>query len=85
LMLDTSAPIAWIVRRMSLDFSAPARIDDVLRVETMIAQVKPARILMEQQIFCADKLLVCANVEVALVNKQGRARRLPTGFISAFS
>jgi len=75
---------AWVVRRMSLDFAVPARIDDVLRVETKIDQVKPARILMGQQIWRGEKLLVSAHVEVALINEAGRPRRLPLAFIDKF-
>jgi len=75
---------AWIVRRMSLDFASPARIDDILHVETAIAQVKPARISMRQQILCKEKLLVTAQVEVALINAAGRPRRLPLAFLSKF-
>jgi len=75
---------AWIVRRMSLDFAYPARIDDILQVETKITQVKPARILMTQQILREGQLLVSAHVEVALVNASGRPRRLPLAFINKF-
>jgi len=75
---------AWIVRRMSLDFALPARIDDILRVETAIAQIKPARIIMTQKILREEQLLVSANVEVALINNAGRARRLPLAFMRRF-
>jgi len=86
LMLEAEqgAAFAWIVRRMSLDFVAPARIDDILRVETGVSQVKPARILMGQQIWRKGKLLVSAHVEVALINEAGRPRRLPLSFIHKF-
>jgi len=85
LMLEAEAgeASAWIVRRMSLDFAAPARIDDILQVKTEIAQIKPARILMDQQIWRGDKLLVSSHVEVALINAMGRPRRLPADFIDA--
>jgi len=70
---------------MTLDFVAPARIDDILSVETEIAQVKPARILMVQRIVRGGRLLVSAHLEVALINRDGRPRRLPLSFIEAFS
>jgi len=76
---------AWIVRRMTLDFTAPARIDDMLRVETAIAQIKPARILMTQRILREDRLLLGAHVEVALINRDGRPRRLPLAVIQSFA
>jgi len=87
LMVEAQAgeACAWIVRRMSLDFLASARIDDILCVETAIAQIKPARILMAQKIWRGERLLVKAQVEVALINMAGRPRRLPLGFIEKFA
>jgi len=76
---------AWIVRRMSLDFASPARIDDILQVVTRIDEVRPARVLMAQQIWREEKLLVSANVEVALINASGRPRRQFPKSVKRFS
>lgn len=79
-------PIVWIVRRMEIDFRAPARIDDLLLVETAVTEVSGARVLMQQKIqryIDADTkaergdVLIEAQVEAALINKQGRPRRMP--------
>jgi len=82
---EETQAFAWIVRRMTLDFVAPARIDDILSVETEITQVRPARILMAQRIVRGGRLLVGAHLEVALINRDGRPRRLPLALIETFT
>ncbi|GGA95976.1 tol-pal system-associated acyl-CoA thioesterase [Brucella endophytica] len=69
--------LLWIVRRMELDFCAPARIDDILTIETAIENISGARIHMRQRIMRDDTLLIEAKVEAALINMDGRPRRFP--------
>lgn len=76
--------IAFVVRHMDLDFRAPARMDDVLEIRTSTRRTQGARIFMEQQIFCDERLLINAIVTVAVINELGRARRLPDDFITLF-
>ena len=69
--------LVWVVRRMEIDFRSPARIDDVLTVETRVTEVAGARIRMAQRLSRGDSLLVEAVVEAAVVSPGGRPRRLP--------
>src|SRR5262245_38782708 len=55
--------IVWVVRRMEIDFRAPARIDDILTVETRTQAISGARIFMVQQIRRDDEVLIDAQVE----------------------
>lgn len=68
--------LAFAVRRMALEFLAPAAIDDVLLVETLPGSLSGARIRLAQSIRCNDRLVLAAEVEVALVGLDGRPRRL---------
>jgi acyl-CoA thioester hydrolase len=76
--------LAWVVRRMTIEFIASARIDDVLAIETQVGEISGARITMEQRILCKDALLINARVEAAVVNGEGRPRRFPKDWISRF-
>lgn len=76
--------LVWVVRRMEIDFRAPAHIDDILTVETRTESVSGARILMAQQLKRGDDLLVEARVEAAIISENGRPRRFPKEWISAF-
>ena len=76
--------LVWIIRRMEIDYKAPAKIDDILTIETRVLEISGARIVMGQEIFCDGKLLCSAKVEAALVNGEGRPRRFPAEWRSAF-
>jgi acyl-CoA thioester hydrolase len=67
---------AFVVRSMSIDFLAPARMNDLLEVETEPDEVKGASITLRQRVICGGDTLVEAQVRVAFVS-QGRARPIP--------
>ncbi len=71
----------FVVRAMSLDFLKPARMDDELIVETLIADLGGASIRMDQRILRQQDVLLAAKVKIALVT-EGRARRLPAGLLA---
>lgn len=79
-----SEKLVWIIRRMEIDYKAPAKIDDILSIETRTLEISGARIVMGQEIFCEGKLLCAAKVEAALVNGEGRPRRFPSDWLTAF-
>jgi acyl-CoA thioester hydrolase len=68
--------IFFVVRAMTIDFKRPARMDDLLAVETAILEVGAASLALGQKIWRDAELLVEARVTVAAV-ESGRARRLP--------
>jgi acyl-CoA thioester hydrolase len=76
--------IVWVVRRMEIDFRAPARIDDILIVETRTLEISGARIVMAQKLLRDGEVLVEARVEAAIVGGNGRPRRFPREWIAAF-
>ncbi|TDH35115.1 tol-pal system-associated acyl-CoA thioesterase [Pseudohoeflea suaedae] len=74
---DPAQAVAFVVRRMEIDFRAPARMDDMLTIRTWPAEVQGARMTFVQSIECEGRMLIEARVQVAVVNGAGRARRLP--------
>ena len=70
-------PLAFAVRRLAVEFLRPARIDDVLEVETRPAELGGARIVLSQTVRRGDEVLVTAEVTVVMINAAGQARRLP--------
>ncbi|WP_075657308.1 tol-pal system-associated acyl-CoA thioesterase [Pseudochrobactrum sp. B5] len=79
-------PIVWIVRRMEIDFRLPARIDDMLVIETCVTEASGARVTMRQRIQRKNgELLIEAQVEAALINKQGRPKRMPKEWKALFT
>jgi acyl-CoA thioester hydrolase len=76
--------VVWIVRRMEIDFQKPARMDDVLTIETRTENISGARIFMAQKIARGGEGLIAAKVEAAIVGEDGRPRRFPREWIAAF-
>lgn len=78
--------LAFVVRRMEIDFHKPALMDDLVRVETRLVVVKGASLVMAQRLVRPQRegrhsgndaeLLVGASVQVAAM-RAGRAARLP--------
>jgi len=76
--------IVWVVRRMEIDFRSPARIDDILAIETRTERISGARIFMAQELKRGTDLLVTATVEAAILGESGRPRRFPKEWIASF-
>jgi acyl-CoA thioester hydrolase len=73
---DAGEPLVFVVRHMEIDFQRPARMDDLLTVETRIAKRGGASVVMAQRVLRDENVLVTAAVTVVLVGG-GRARRIP--------
>ncbi|WP_336055371.1 tol-pal system-associated acyl-CoA thioesterase [Nitratireductor sp. CH_MIT9313-5] len=76
--------LAWVVRRMEIDFVQPARIDDIMTVETKVERLSGARIFMAQTIQRDETLLIKARVEAAIISASGKPRRFPKQWAAAF-
>ncbi len=69
-------PAAFVVRRMSLEYLKPARIDEVLEVVTRVKQVTAATLVVDQRINRNRTELFTAEVMVVLVSQSGKPQRL---------
>jgi acyl-CoA thioester hydrolase len=76
---------AFIVRHAALDYRAPARLDDMLVVETRVKEIGGASVLLAQDVKRGDTLLVAATVKIATVGRHGRPVRLPPAFRAAIT
>lgn len=90
--------IAFVVRRAIMDFYRPARLDDLVEVETRPASASGAKMALAQRILAVDTsnsiaetgksdkdrhlrpTLVTVYVQLACVDRRGRAVRLPAAF-----
>lgn len=70
-------PCAFVVRRMSLDFLKPARIDELLEVETRVDTITQATFELRQTVRRDATVVFAATVQVVLVSLDGRPQRLP--------
>lgn len=65
------------VRRLSAEYLAPARLDDVLTVATRLGAHGAARFTMHQQVLRGDAVLFAAEVEIVCISSDGRPVRFP--------
>ena len=77
--------IAFVVHRMEIDFKGSARMDDVLEIVTVSEKAAGAKLVLAQEVRLGERLLIAARVIVAVVNRMGRPRRLPTDLAAKFS
>ena len=69
--------MGFVVRRMTCDFLKSARLDDLVEIETRFLAMGGARLELDQRVMRESNTLFKASVTVALVDIQGRPRRLP--------
>jgi len=76
--------LVFVVRHLECDFLKPARIDDLVEVHTVCLETSGARMVLGQKILRGEVPLFEARVTVALIGADGRPRRFPPAFASAF-
>ena len=75
--------VTLAVRYCSIDYKNPARLDDLIEIQTEFNSVSGARIEANQTIhkitdgIVDESWLVQLNVQLACINSRGRATRIP--------
>jgi len=81
--LGSEDGVGFAVRRCSIDYLAPARLEDALTVDTTLEGVGAATLQVHQQIRRDGELLADLDILVACVGHDGRPRRLPSALRAA--
>ena len=66
-----------VVAQVDCRYKSPARYDDLIDVQTRIANVTAAKIVHEYIITRDETTLVTATVILAVIDRQGRLQRVP--------
>lgn len=82
---ETEGRMGFVVRRMICDFLKPAHIDDLLTVESRFLDLRGARMEIGQRVVRGTELLFSAEVTAALVDANGRPKRMPAAIAEAIS
>ena len=69
--------IAFVVRKCEIDFLKPARLDDLLTIETHLHDISKVSIHMQQTFRRGDETLVKLAVKLAIVGIDMKLVRLP--------
>lgn len=81
--LRGAAGVVFVVRRLAVEYLAPARFQDQLEVRTQAAEIRPARVVLDQGVWRGDTILVQARVTLVCIGPGGRAVRLPGAVVRA--
>jgi acyl-CoA thioester hydrolase len=76
---------AYAVADLTIRYYAPARLDDVVRIESRAEEIGAASCRMHQRALRGDQLLSEARLRVGFVGPDGRPRRQPAAWRAAFS
>jgi acyl-CoA thioester hydrolase len=76
--------IAFVVRHLAADFRAPARLDDLLVVETRIKSQRGASVNLQQSIVGNGIDLVEIRLKLACITREGRPTRVPAALNAIF-
>ena len=76
-------PIAFVVRRMEVEFARAARVDDALVVRTAYESLKGPRIIVRQRIERSGEEVASARVEVVCIRLDGRPVKPPPDILQA--
>ena len=75
--MKAAGGIVFAVRRMQVEFLAPAKFEDELAVETRVVALSGARLDLDQDVRRGDLVLFQARVQVVCLDAKGRATRIP--------
>lgn len=75
--LRAESGIHWVVRRCTIDYFKPARLDETVDIVTGCGEMRGASLEMIQEARRGEELLVRAELLVACMGESGRPARLP--------
>lgn len=74
-------PAAFVVRRLTIDYLKPARIDEVLEVRTRVIEARGASLRLGQVIARESQTICEAEVLAVLLGTSGKLQRLDRGLL----
>ena len=69
--------VQFVVRHINADYFKPAKLDQLLRVESSLKEMKNSSFILNQSIFCQDYMLFSMTVTLVCVDGNARPVRIP--------
>ena len=82
LELKEKFDVIFVVKSLSSKYIAPATFEDNLVVVSKIIEKSPVRLVLEQNIEKAGKLIFTSIIELAVVSSKGKITKLPDKLLS---
>lgn len=75
--LEDADPSAWALRKATVEFIRPAKMDDIIDVRTKVVGLSGARLDAEQRIWRGSEQLTEGGVQACIISLSGRPKRIP--------
>ena len=75
----------YVIAHLDMRFFGPARLDDIVIVESRVERVQPASVRMHQVASVDGVVVNEARLKVGFIDPAGRPRRQPGEWLEAFS
>jgi acyl-CoA thioester hydrolase len=83
--LSDERGLNWVVRRCTIDYLKPARLDDTVEIRTSCGELRGASMHLLQEACRGADTLVRADLLIACMDAGGRPARLPTAVRAALA
>lgn len=74
----------FVVRHLDANYLAMVKLDDLLTVETSLKTMKNSSFLMQQQIYCQNKVVFSMDITLVCMDAKGKPTRIPDVLRDAF-
>ena len=81
-LLKVDPPAGMVVRRLLVDYYLPCRMDDIVVIRTKFRSARGARMVISQVMERDTAAVATAELEVALINLDGRPRKLTAELVA---
>ena len=83
-LLKEKYGIITVVKSCQIDFIKPAKLDDIIEIETTLIKKSKIQIFLSQDIYCRGNLILRSNVRIAIVDINGKISRMPSDLFNIF-
>ena len=73
--------IGFVVKRVECDYISPARLDDLLTIQSTVQDVRKVGLTMQQSVLRNDVLLAKLRVDIVCIDRKGKPTALPQHLI----
>ncbi|MFZ6845995.1 tol-pal system-associated acyl-CoA thioesterase [Undibacterium sp. RuTC16W] len=67
-IMSAEHQVMFVVKGTAVEYHAPARLDDELRISVVVKKLGRASVQFVQEVWCGDRLLVTGNIKVGCVS-----------------
>ena len=66
---QSNLPVLFVVRKVEIDYLAPAKLDDVVTVKTSLQNMSRASITLQQDFYVEEKILAKSSIVLVCVSR----------------